>query len=78
MIYVVEDDAAIRELEEYALTSNGMETQGFPSAAPFWTAIRQSVPDLVILDVMLPEEDGYSILKKLRSAPSTAHGMVIW
>ena len=72
MIYIVEDDAAIRELEEYALTSNGLAVAGFAGAASFWTAIREQLPDLVILDVMLPEEDGFSILKKLRASPSTA------
>lgn len=70
MIYLVEDDAAIRELEQYALKSSGFETVGFDSSEPFWQALRNAVPELVILDVMLPGEDGFSILKKLRSTPS--------
>ena len=65
MIYIVEDDASIRELEQYALQS-----QGFESAEPFWQAMRAAEPELVILDVMLPGEDGFSILKKLRNTPS--------
>ena len=70
MIYIVEDDASIRELEQYALQSNGYEVQGFESAEPFWQAMRTAEPELVILDVMLPGEDGFSILKKLRNTPS--------
>ena len=71
MIYIVEDDASIRELEQYALQSNGYEVQGFESAEPFWQAMRAAEPELVILDVMLPGEDGFSILKKLRARPAT-------
>ena len=70
MIYIVEDDAAIRELEQYALQSNGYEAVGFESSEPFWQAVHTTPPELVILDVMLPGEDGFSILKKLRAAPS--------
>ena len=65
MIYIVEDDDAIRELEQYALQSNGYEVTGFGDSEPFWAAMRSEVPELVILDVMLPGEDGFSILKKL-------------
>ena len=72
MIYIVEDDASIRELEQYALQSNGYEVQGFESAEPFWQAMRTAEPELVILDVMLPGEDGFSILKKLRNTMVTA------
>ena len=72
MIYIVEDDASIRELEQYALQSNGYEVQGFESAEPFWQAMRAAEPELVILDVMLPGEDGFSILKKLRIVMVTA------
>ena len=70
MIYIVEDDDAIRELEQYALQSNGYTVQSFASPEPFWQAMRTAEPELVILDVMLPGEDGFSILKKLRSTPS--------
>ena len=70
MIYIVEDDAAIRELEQYALQSSGYQVNSFPSSEPFWQAMRTTEPELVILDVMLPDEDGFSILKKLRNTPS--------
>ena len=70
MIYIVEDDADIRELEQYALQSSGYQVNSFPSSEPFWQAMRTTEPELVILDVMLPGEDGFSILKKLRNTPS--------
>ena len=72
MIYIVEDDAAIRELEQYALQSSGYEVQSFETSEPFWQAMRAAEPELVILDVMLPGEDGFSILKKLRNTPAPA------
>ena len=72
MIYIVEDDAAIRELEQYALQSSGYEVQSFETSEPFWQAMRTAEPELVILDVMLPGEDGFSILKKLRNHPCPA------
>ena len=62
MIYIVEDDASIRELEQYALQTNGYEAAGCEDAASFWAAMHQARPELVILDVMLPDEDGYQIL----------------
>ena len=62
MIYIVEDDASIRELEQYALRSNGYEVQGFESAEPFWQAMRTEAPELVILDVMLPGVDGFTLM----------------
>ena len=70
MIYIIEDDAAIRELEQYALQSSGYEVTSFESSEPFWQAMHAAEPELVILDVMLPGEDGFSILKKLRNTPS--------
>ena len=69
LIYLVEDDQSILELEEYALQSQGFETQGFGEGESFFAACSQRLPDLVILDVMLPSEDGFSILKKLRRTP---------
>ena len=71
MIYIVEDDASIRELEQYALQTNGYQVQGFEDGRSFWAAVRQSVPDRVILDVMLPDEDGYQILARLREDAAT-------
>ena len=71
MIYIVEDDASIRELEQYALQTNGYQAAGCEDGASFWSAIYQSIPDLVILDVMLPDEDGYQILARLREDAAT-------
>ena len=69
LIYLVEDDQSILELEEYALQAQGFETQGFGEGESFFAACSQRLPDLVIPDVMLPSEDGFSILKKLRRTP---------
>ena len=71
MIYIVEDDASIRELEQYALQTNGYEARGCEDGASFWAALHLAAPELVILDVMLPDEDGYQILTKLRADPAT-------
>lgn len=71
MIYIVEDDASIRELEQYALQTNGYEAKGCEDGASFWAALHLAAPELVILDVMLPDEDGYQILTKLRADPAT-------
>ena len=66
MIWCVEDDPSIREIEVYALNSTGLEAQGFADGAEFWEALQKDTPDLVVLDVMLPGEDGVAILKRLR------------
>ena len=67
MIWCVEDDPSIREIEVYALNSTGLEARGFADGAEFWEALQKDTPDLVLLDVMLPGEDGVSILKRLRA-----------
>lgn len=72
MIYCLEDDAAIREMIIYTLQSYGMEARGFERPALFWKAMEQETPDLLLLDLMLPEEDGLSILSRLRSNNTTA------
>ncbi len=77
MIFIVEDDSSIRELEQYALQSNGYDARGCEDAASFWAAVREARPELVILDVTLPDEDGYQILNKLRADPACAHLPVI-
>ena len=69
MIWCVEDDAGIREIELYALTSTGLEARGFENGADFWEALRREKPQLVLLDVMLPGEDGVSLLKRMKAAP---------
>ena len=66
MIYCVEDDSSSRELMLYTLKTAGFRAEGFPDAGSFHRALRERVPDLVILDIMLPDEDGITILKKLR------------
>ena len=71
MIYVLEDDVSIRELIIYTLNGQKMEAKGFSTPSEFWEAISEKVPSLVLLDIMLPEEDGFSILEKLRAAPAT-------
>lgn len=67
MIFCVEDDNSIRELMLYTMKSQGFETCGFPDSASFWEGMRGEKPELIILDIMLPDEDGTEILKKLRS-----------
>lgn len=72
MIYLLEDDDSIRELICYSLSKTGSEARGFALPSEFFLAVGERAPELVILDVMLPEEDGISVLKKLRAAPATA------
>jgi two-component system alkaline phosphatase synthesis response regulator PhoP len=72
LIYLVEDEASIRELVIYTLQNTGFEAKGFADGKDFWLAVREKAPDLVLLDIMLPGEDGLGILKKLRSSASTA------
>lgn len=71
MIYLVEDDANIRELVVYTLCSTGFEAQGFERPSLFFKALETSIPDLVLLDIMLPEENGLSILSKLKASSKT-------
>ncbi|MBR5518886.1 MAG: response regulator transcription factor [Clostridia bacterium] len=71
MIYFVEDDNNIRELVVYTLNNSGMEAVGFGLPSEFWRAMEKQIPSLIMLDIMLPDEDGLSILKKLRSMPDT-------
>lgn len=71
-IFCVEDDADIKELIEYTLSSSGFRVTGFENAAAFWEGMKTIVPALVLLDIMLPDEDGMQILKKLRAAPEFA------
>ena len=77
MIYCVEDESAIRDLMVYTLKVSGFEAQGFEDGVEFWSAMKAQKPELIILDVMLPGEDGLSILKTLRSSPVTADIPVI-
>ncbi len=71
IIYFVEDDDSIRKLVVYTLESQGFNAQGFERPSLFWKAMDGQIPDLILLDIMLPEEDGLSILRRLRSAAAT-------
>ena len=71
MIYLLEDDDSIRKLVLYGLDSQGFQAKGFALPSEFWRAMDAELPELVLLDIMLPEEDGLSILKKLRARPAT-------
>ena len=77
MIYLLEDDDSIRDFVIYTLNSQGMEAKGFSLPSQFWQAVGEELPSLVLLDIMLPEEDGLTVLKKLRAAPRTAKLPVI-
>lgn len=77
MIYCVEDDGSIRDLMVYALQAAGFSAVGCADGEEFWQAMRKETPELVMLDIMLPGEDGISILKKLRAVPATADIPVI-
>lgn len=76
-VYIVEDDASIRELEIYALKNSEFEVTGFESGKSLMTQLDSKVPDIILLDIMLPAEDGIAILKKIRQTPSIADVPVI-
>ena len=71
MIYFLEDDNNIRNFVIYALNNTGLEAEGFDHPDAFWEAMKKKQPDLLLLDIMLPGEDGISILKKIRSNNAT-------
>ena len=71
MIFCVEDDDSIRELMVYALMSSGFQAAGFADGPSFWQAMEETKPELILLDIMLPGEDGISILRKLRAGAHT-------
>ena len=66
MIWCVEDDSSIRDIEVYALTSTGFEARGFEDGDSFWNALQTEQPDLIVLDVMLPGKDGVTLLKMIK------------
>ena len=71
LIYIVEDDENIREIEMFALKNAGYEVQGFDCASAFYTRLKEKVPAMVLVDIMLPEEDGLTIVKRLRFTAET-------
>jgi two-component system alkaline phosphatase synthesis response regulator PhoP len=77
VVYYVEDDESIRTAVVYALNASGFEVERFEEAAQFWSALAERIPDLVLLDIMLPGEDGLQILKKIRARPDLEHLPVI-
>lgn len=77
LIYVVEDDKNIQEIETFALASSGYRAEGFENASQFYAALKREMPSLVLLDIMLPDEDGLTIVKKLRQEKETQNIPVI-
>ena len=77
LIYIVEDDSSIRELEKYALLNSGFTVEGFDSSKELYNALGTNLPVLIILDIMLPGEDGLNILKKIRQTPNYKYIPVI-
>ena len=76
-IYIVEDDKNIREIEMFALKNSGYAVEEFENAKSFFSKTAEKVPDLVLLDIMLPDMDGLEIVKKLRSRPDTVRIPII-
>ena len=77
IIWCIEDDAGIRDIELYTLSQTGFEAKGFPDSTGLWEALHTVRPELIMLDIMLPGEDGITILKKLRESSATADIPVI-
>ena len=77
MIFIVEDDENIREMESYALRNSGYDVTGFVSGRELFEKLSTTVPELILLDIMLPGEDGLSILKRLRSSEKTRRVPII-
>lgn len=76
-IFIVEDDTNIREIERYALTNSGYQVEEFGSGAELFMRLQEQIPSLILLDIMLPNEDGMDILKKIRANKETADIPVI-
>ena len=71
LVYIVEDDENIREIEEFALTNAGYDVESFANGADFFDILEHNLPDLVLLDIMLPDENGFEIVRQLRSSEIT-------
>ena len=77
LVYCVEDDESIRELVMYALKGQGYKVEGFGESGPFYDALKKNIPDMVLLDIMIPGEDGLTILKKIRGTSNLQNIPVI-
>jgi hypothetical protein len=77
LIYIVEDDRNIQEIEMFALKNTGYITEGFANAKSFFSRISERIPDLILLDIMLPDQDGLEIVRKLRERPETVRVPII-
>ena len=77
MIYCLEDDQSIRDIEIYTLKQTGYEAEGFSNSTDFFNALKKDKPELIILDIMLPDEDGVSVLKKVRAKEDTKNIPII-
>ena len=77
MIYFIEDDKSINEAVFYSLKNSGFDVKGFDRPSEFWSAMKEQLPSLILLDIMLPEEDGLSVLRKIRKNSDTANIPVI-
>lgn len=73
LIYILEDDSSVRELESYALQGSGYEVRGFDTPKAFYGELKRKIPDLLVIDVMLPDEDGISITRRLRASADYKH-----
>lgn len=71
MIWIVDDDSTIRDIEVYTLNTTGFEAKGFSGGTPMFEALKTETPELIVLDIMMPGDDGITILRKLRSNPVT-------
>ena len=69
LVYILEDDENIRELECYALTKEGFTVRDFENSKDLYNALKGNIPDLILLDIMLPDDDGLTVLKKIRKSP---------
>ena len=77
LVYIVEDDRNIREIQHYALKNSGFDVQGFECGKELYQALEKKIPNLILLDIMLPEEDGLEILARLRNQSATARIPII-
>ena len=77
LIYIIEDDDSIREIEEFALINAGHKVLGFACARDFYRRLDDVIPDLCLVDIMLPDESGNEIVRKLRKNPDTKNIPVI-